>query len=342
MPNQIFNRILITRLKYIGDIILTTPLIKNIRLNYPNAYIAYLGDKKGVSLLDGNPHLDEIISFDFSKEIIYQQMELFYKLHSKKFDLAIDLYSNPRSALLTYATGAKVRIGYDKPGRNWAYTDKVKDDGKLKSAIDHHNQVLKVLDIEPKNYETEIFLSDSEKKEAERYLNWQGVKFEKPLVAIHPGATWKNKILPKEKFAELIDLIGAKLGAEIILSLGPNDEELKNYILQNTFAKVHALRVLPVRQLAAVLSFCKIFISNDCGPMHIGPAISLKTIGIFGPEPPEVWFPYNESNGHKFFFSKIDCSPCRKTECHLTGNDYLKCMKLISVDEIFNCIKERF
>ena len=91
-------------------------------------------------------------------------MELFYKLHSKKFDLAIDLYSNPRSALLTYATGAKVRIGYDKPGRNWAYTDKVKDDGKLKSAIDHHNQVLKVLDIEPKNYETEIFLSDSEKK----------------------------------------------------------------------------------------------------------------------------------------------------------------------------------
>ena len=341
MQNDRFNRILISRLKFIGDIILTTPLIKSIRKEFPNSYIAYLGDKKGVSLLEGNPYLDEIFPFDFSRNKFIQQLEYLHKLHSKNFDLAIDLFCNPRSAILTYATGANTRIGYESRGRSWAYTIKVKDDGKIKSAIEHHSQILNALKIEPKSFETEIFLSKDEKKEAARFLNWQGVKFEKPLVAFHIGATWPNKIWPIEKFTELADLICAKLGAEIILSFGPNDENLKNILIQKSFGNIHALPVLPVRQLAAILSHAKVFVSNDCGPMHIGPAIGLKTLGIFGPEPPEIWFPYDKNLGHKFFFSDIDCSPCRKTFCDLVGEENLKCMKNISILEIFNAIKER-
>lgn len=95
-----FRRILLTRLKFIGDIVLTTPLIRTLRDRFPNAYIGYLGDKNGVSLLEHNPYLDEIFSFDFNKNTVLQQLQLFYRLNRKHFDLVVDLFCNPRSALL--------------------------------------------------------------------------------------------------------------------------------------------------------------------------------------------------------------------------------------------------
>jgi ADP-heptose:LPS heptosyltransferase len=328
-------------LKYIGDIVLTTPLIHTLRDAYPGAYIAYLGESKGVSLLEHNPYLNEIFPIDFARKAWAQQLRLFAQLYRKRFDLVVDLFCNPRSALLSYATRAPVRVGGDLRGRGRLYTIRLKDDGTPKSAIDFHYQSLKAVGIQPKYYDTEIFLTDDEKKEARRYLQWQGVDFGRPVVAIHAGATWDNKMWLKESFAKLMDLISAKLGAEILLSPGPDDQDLMKYLKEKTFGRVHVLPVLPVRQLAGVLSQCKVFVSNDCGPMHIGVAVGTKTIGIFGPEPVDIWFPYDRGKGHVPMFKKIFCSPCRTTTCFRTGDEYLECMKLLSVGEVYDAVKER-
>ena len=340
MENK-FKNILLTRLKYIGDIVLTTPLIRTLRDRFPGAYIAYLGEKKGVSLLEENPYLDEIIPVDFSRNAFLEQLRLMPLLYRKRFDLVIDLYCNPRSAILSYATGAPVRVGGDLRGRGKLYTVRLRDDGTPKSAIDFHYQSLSVVGIQPKYHDTEIFLSDEEKKEARRYMEWQSVDFSRPVVALHPGATWPNKMWLRENFSELMDLFSAKLNAEIILSPGPDDDELMNYLTGKTFGRVHLLPVLPVRQLAGILSQCNVFVSNDCGPMHIGVAVGTKTIGIFGPEPTEVWFPYDPAKGHLAMFKKLFCSPCRTTSCYREGDGYLECMKQVSVGEVFDAVRER-
>ena len=122
-----------------------------------------------------------------------------------------------------------------------------------------------------------------------------------------------------------------------------------NYAIAGTTASslaatgnaVVALPILPVRQLAGVFSACNVLVSNDCGPMHIGVAVGTKTLGIFGPEPPEVWFHYPLEDGHLALFKKIECSPCRQTSCHRAGTGYLECMKLISVDEILEEVGKR-
>ena len=336
-----FNRILLTRMKYIGDVVLTTPIIKTLRETYPDAHIAYLGDAKAVSLLQNNPYLNEIIPFDFTKDSFAYQVKMYAAMFTGNYDLTIDLYSNPRSALMTYATRAKVRIGGDARGRGKLYTIRISDDGSLKSAIDYHYQSLAPLGIKATNYTTEIFLTEEEKSEAQQVLRSIGVTPLRPVIAIHPGATWPNKIWLKEQFAGLIARLVKETDVEIVLSPGPKDAELMDYLSQADRSRVHTLPLMPVRPLAAVLSQCSVFVSNDCGPMHIGVAVGTKTIGIFGPEPIEIWFPYDRNKGHLPMFKKIHCSPCRTTSCFRQGEEYLECMKLITVDEVFTAVKER-
>jgi ADP-heptose:LPS heptosyltransferase len=234
-----------------------------------------------------------------------------------------------------------VRIGKDVPGRGRLYTHRMGDAGSLTSAIDYHFSYVKPLGVLPTHRTTEIFLSDDEKREARIFLKHQDVDLSRPIVAIHPGATWPNKMWLKESFAELIDLLRAKLKVEILLSPGPDDGGLMQSILAASSANAHLLPVLPVRQLAGILSQCDVFVSNDCGPMHIGVAVGTKTIGIFGPEPVQVWFDYAASGGHTPLFKKIECSPCRVTACFREGDHFMECMKLIRVEEVFGEVKKR-
>ncbi|HAP35307.1 MAG TPA: hypothetical protein DCQ28_04960 [Bacteroidetes bacterium] len=336
-----FKKILLTRMKYIGDVVLTTPIIRTLREAYPETYISYLGDAKAVSLLQNNPFLDEIIPFDFSKDSLPYQLKMYALMYSKGFDLTIDLYSNPRSALMTFATRATMRIGGDSKSRGKFYTHRISDDGLLKSAIDYHYMSLKPLGIVPKHYKTEIFLTVEERSDAKRLLQSIGVDVLKKIVAIHPGATWPNKIWLKEHFAGLIKNIIEKTDCEIILSPGPHDSELMNYLKNQYTSRVTILPMLPVRELASILSQSTVFVSNDCGPMHIGVAVGTKTIGIFGPEPIEIWFPYDRNEGHLPMFKKLFCSPCRTTSCFREGNETMECMKLITVEEVFKAVRER-
>jgi len=339
MPD--FNRILLTRMKFIGDVVLTTPVIRAVREQYPDAYIAYLTDKKTAPLLEHNPYLNEIIPFDFSRPDIFEQPRVAFLLRRRKFDVVVDLFSNPRTALLSWASGAPMRIGKDVNGRGKLYTHRIGDYGAMKPAIEFHYQYVKPLGVGMTHFKTEIFLTDDEKREARIFLKHQDVDVSKPVIAIHVGASWPNKVWLKENFAELIDLLRAKLGVEIILSAGPGDEEMVSSIINNSSGKVFRLPLLPLRQLAAIFSQCKVFLSNDCGPMHIGVAVGTPTIGIFGPEPPEVWFNYSAAEGHKALFKKIECSPCRTTACFREAEHFMDCMKLITVAEVFGEIQSR-
>jgi lipopolysaccharide heptosyltransferase II len=341
-----YNHILLTRLKYIGDIVLTTPLIHTLRDRFPDAYIAYLGDKNGVSLLEQNPYLDEIFSIDFSRNTILQQLGLFYQLNRKHFDLVIDLFCNPRSALLSFATRAPVRVGGNLPGRGKLYTIRIKDDGIPKSAVEFHYQSLKAAGIEPKYFAPEIFLAEDEKKESRRYLEWQGIDFSKPIVALHPGGTWPAKLWPAERFADLADLLVAKMHAQIILTKGPRDGEAAGKVESAIVGGVLSLPVLPLRQLAAILSLCAACVANDSGPMHIAAAVGTPTIGLFGPGEENIWFPYTPafpggSPKHIALRKDVPCHPCHLNVCNRTGNEYMECMKLLSVNEVFNAVKER-
>jgi heptosyltransferase-3 len=335
-----FSRILLTRMKFIGDVVLTTPVIRSVRTAYPDAYLAYMGEKGAVSLLEHNRHLNEIIPFDFSRPTILEQQRVAWALRRRHFDLAIDLFGNPRSALLTYLTGAKVRVGPERKGRGRLYTLQVRDDGKPKTAIEFHNQYIRAVGIEPVSSRPEIILTEDEKKEARRYLQWLDrerglIDFAKPVIGIHPGATWPAKRWLPERFAELADQLTAKLSAQVLLVGGSNERTILDEVAAHAFAGVKVLPALPLRQLAATIAHCSLFIANDAGPMHIAAAVGVPTIGIFGPGEENIWFPYSPEDGHLALRRDVPCHPCHLDMCNRSGQEHMECMTLLTVEDVY-------
>jgi lipopolysaccharide heptosyltransferase II len=340
------ERIVISRMKFIGDVVLTTPVVRALRDKFPSAHIAYLAEKQAVSLLEGNPYLNELIPFDFSKPAILEQLRVIRRLRKGKFDVFIDLFCNPRTAMIARASGAPVRIGKEVRGRGKLYTDRIIDDERPKSAIEYHYQYVRPLGVDRSHLRTEIFLSDEEKREAGIYLKWQDVDPEKPIIGLHPGATWPAKMWPAERFADLIDLIKAKLDAHVVLTQGPRDGAIIEEISRRAVGNATFLKVVPLRQLAAILSKFNLYVANDSGPMHIAAAVGTKTIGIFGPGEENIWFPYTPpfyeaSAGHLALRKDVPCHPCHLDYCNRKGKEYMECMNLLSVKEVFEEIRKR-
>lgn len=334
-----FKRILLTRMKFVGDIVLTTPVVQSVRHAFPEAFIAYMGDRSAVQLLEQNPHLDEIIPFDYSRLSIMEQPRVVWQLRRRKFDLAIDMFGNPRSALLTYLSGAAMRVGLARPGRGKLYTLQVHDDATPKTAVEFHNQLIRAVGIEPVDSNPAIYLSDDERREARIYLRWLGFEdnptdFSRPIVGIHPGASWPAKRWLPERFAAVADMLAAKLGAQIVISSGPKDDDAVREVNARMASNGKILRNLPLRQLAAIISHCDVFISNDAGPMHIAAAVGTATIGLFGPGEENIWFPYAREAGHIALRKNVPCHPCHLDFCNRAGDGYMECMKLLSVDEV--------
>lgn len=337
-PRLTYRRVLITRMRFIGDIVLTTPVLRSVRAACPDAFIAYMGDASAVTLLEGNPFLDEIIPYNYARPALFEQARVGFLLKRKKFDVAIDLFGNPRSALLVRLSGAPVRVGPDRKERGRLYTIRVADDGAPKTAVEFHNSYIAAAGIPPVAKDPELFLSEDERRDAASYLRWACAEDPgpggRPLIGIHPGATWPAKHWLPERFAELADRLRAKLGAHVILTSGPGDSLTVSAVRSRAVSAPTALNVLPLRQLAAVISRCAAFVSNDAGPMHIAAALGVPTVGLFGPGEEEIWFPYDRSRGHTPLRKDVPCHPCHLDVCTREGDAFMECMKLLSVAEV--------
>ncbi len=331
------SKILITRLRFIGDVILTTPVIRAVRQNFPNSHIAYLADKNALTLLENNPYLDELIPFDFNWNL-KEQISFFKKLREKKFDIVIDLFGNPRSAIITFLSRAKIRIGGEFGWRKFLYTHTIPRTNERKNAIKFHFDYLKPLGIEASDFKTEIFLLKEEIDWGKNYLKGKGLDpDEEIIVGLHPGATWPAKMWLKENFAKLADQIVSNFKTKIAITHSESETKLAYEVYNLTSKKdIVVLDALNLRQLASVIANFDFYISNDCGPMHISVAVGTKTIGLFGPGEEDIWFPYPESEGHKALRVDVECHPCHLNFCDKTGENYMKCMKLLTVEIVFN------
>lgn len=327
------RRILVTRMKYIGDVVLTTPVIHALRTAFPDAMLSYMGDAAAVSLLRENPYLNEIIPFDFSRPTLLEQPRIAWLLRRRRFDWVIDLFGNPRSALLTFLTGAPVRVGLERKGRGRLYTVQVKDDGRPKTAVEFHLQFLRAVGVEPSTHRPELFLSGRERADAAaRFASGR------PVVAIHPGATWPAKMWMAERFARVADELQNRHGVKVVLTGGPHDAEILENVRSRTSPAVQTVLNPPLRELAALYAVSAAVLSNDAGPMHIAAAVGTPTIALFGPGEENIWFPYEASEGHRALRKDVHCHPCHLDFCNRTGDGFMECMKLLQVEEVVSAV----
>lgn len=337
------KRILVSRLRFMGDIILTTPLLRALGEAYPTAKITYLAETPYISLLQNHPFVHERAAFDFKglRQMgplaqLQHQVRFLKKLRHAKFDLAIDLFGNPRSALQVWLSGARIRVGGDFKGRGKLYNLRINYRNLRIDAIQFHLKTLEPLGIEiPANPVTEIFTTSEEDQQAQVFLKSKGLDGTQPIIGIHPGATWPAKMWFWERFAALVQQIQTELKLPVLLTHGPGEESRITKIQQALPQKIPTTGVLSLRELAAVLKKLSVYVSNDCGPLHLAVAVGTKTLGIFGPGEPDIWFPYDTNRGHRFLHKAQACWPCHKDFCK--NKD---CMRAIEVNEVFETVRE--
>lgn len=340
-----YRRILLSRLRFMGDVILTTPLIRQMRRLFPEARLAYLTDERFAPLLEHNPHLNDIIAVRTQRADSFFQnalatTRLMRYLRRQKFDLTIDLFGNPRTALQCWITGAPTRVGGDFRGRRRLYTVLVPQDNQLRTAIAFHWRSFSALGLALGDNRTEVFLSDAERRWAKEYLSSKGVSLNRPIIGLHPGATWPNKRWPAQKFGDVAKHL-SRDGIQIVITRGPNEREFAEAVVQSAgdaAPQLIVLDVLHLRQLAAVLGQLSVYVANDCGAMHLAVAVGTKTLGIFGPSQPEIWFPYSREDGHLSLVESVDCRPCHKDYCPLGT---LACLENLSPSRVVKEILQR-
>ncbi|MEW6686514.1 MAG: lipopolysaccharide heptosyltransferase II [Candidatus Edwardsbacteria bacterium] len=336
-----FQRILISRLRFIGDVILTTPVIRAFRENFPTAKLSFLVEKENSPVLENNPDLNEILTFERNWSLI-KQIKFIRHLRQKHFDLAVDFFCNPRSAYLTFLTNAKWRIGYDVRLRGRIYHQRVRVKEKV-NAVESHLTLVSALGLSvPQDRTPRVFLSESEKIWAKNFLRQKGIEPGKLLIGLHPGASWPAKRWPKERFFDLATQFMKNCGAKIIWVIGPKEKDLSPFPHRGESERGQQesfliLQNFLLRQLAAVISQCDLFIANDGGPMHLACALGTPTLAIFGPSEPEIWFPYSFFKKYRVVVSQVPCRPCHQDFC---PDKTLRCMTELSVGKIFNEAQE--
>ncbi|MFH1381172.1 MAG: lipopolysaccharide heptosyltransferase II, partial [Candidatus Omnitrophota bacterium] len=333
----VHKRILLTRTDRIGDVVLSTPAIKAVRDKYPDSYIAFMVRPYAKDIVDGNPYLDEVIIYDkYGKQKGLISTILFaLDLRKKKFDLSIMLHPTNRVHLISFLAGIPKRIGYDRK-LSYLLTRKVphlKQEGK-KHESEYTLDLLKTIGIAAKEKELFVPVHEKDIEKVEKLLSEYHVGKDVLLIAINPGASSRSKMWPPRNFAKLADSLTEKFRARIlIVSNAANKEAANATALAMKYEPVNFAGRTTVGELAALLTKCDLFISNDSGPVHIASAVGTPVVSIFGRRNPGLsprrWGPTGKRN--VVFHKDVGCDPCLAEDCKIK----FKCLEAITSDEVF-------
>ncbi|MDD2752450.1 MAG: lipopolysaccharide heptosyltransferase II, partial [Candidatus Omnitrophica bacterium] len=337
-PCDDFARILIVRTDRIGDVILSTPVIKALKVKYPFSFIAMMVAPAAKDIVEGNPYLDEVIIYDKDAKHKgwFASMKFARNLKRKKFDLAVILHPTNRVHLVTFFAGIKRRIGYNRK-LGFLLTDRIthtKQYGE-KHELEYNLDLLKVLGIEAQDRDLFMPLKKESENWVDELFKEKGIKQEDRLLAIHPAASCPSKIWPHERFAEVADRLVDKYGFKVLVVGGPKDITLAQDVTGHMLHEaINLAGKTSVSQLASVLKRCRLFISNDSGPVHIGSAVEVPVISIFGRNQkglsPLRWGPVGQKD--KIAQKSIGCVECLAHNCVKN----FACLKAVTTDYVLD------
>lgn len=353
-----FKNILVINLMHIGDLMIVTPVLRTLRHAYPQARLSLLADKKLADLVCCNPHLDECLLID--KKGADDKLPAFIKfighIRSKKFDLVINLHRNERASALAAFSGAGRIAGYAKPGFSWFFDKVVDNNHWIQHQVLAHFEALISTDIIRKedidDAGLEMVLPPGAEESAANL--WQKAYPDpgtaKKVVAFNIGASWPTKRWLPEYFARVADSLiedgcliaffGGSMDQAIVdecVSFMKHREnrqdENKNPLITRFTGRVS------LGELAALLKRCALMITTDSGPMHVGIAMHIPIVTMFGASPVPGFYPYDGKD--ILIKTPAPCHPCGIHDCPKQGKEHFMCMKLIPPEAVLAAARQQ-
>lgn len=368
------KRILIIKLRHIGDVLLTVPTIRALKENFPDANISALVNKRTEEMLCDNPLLDEIIVYDRNikglpiSQKIKGEINFISGLKKREFDLVVDLTSGDRPALLSYLSGARYRIGNNPMGKGFlgkrlAYTHLSNVDQKRRHTVEYNLDTVREFGIDTKDKTVDFYFNNEDEQYIDNFLKENSVSKNNILVHVHPTSRWLFKTWNDKSMAEIIDYLQIKKKTRVIVTSSPEKKELDKAKKILKLCKSKPLELIgktSLKQLGALSKRTNLFFGVDSAPMHIAAAVDTPVIALFGPsgafhwgpwdnnykgQGSRVWGqekPYSKQSGlqtfgkHTVIQKDWDCIPCGKDGCE--GTKISRCLEEISVESVIKIL----
>jgi lipopolysaccharide heptosyltransferase II len=343
--SQRVKEILIIRTAYIGDVIMTLPILKPLKEMYKDAKITFLTGSRGKEVLEKNSFIDEILTYDafwfypkgFREAGKDYWTFLIKILRSKSYDLVIEARGDIRDiALLAYLSRAKYRISYNIGGGGYLLTHIVPFK-EIKHKVEYHLDIVRFLGCEVNQVDWLIYLTPEEKNYAKNKLLEKGIEETDLVVGIHPGGRLDLKCWSSQKFAEVADWIIERYGAKVVFTGAEKEKGLiENIMKRMENPTVNLSGKIDLRLLSGLIERFNLFICNDSAPLHIASAMKTPTVAIFGPSKSRETGPYG--NLHRVVEKDFPCRyTCDENSCH--HERFHACMKDITVEDVFEAVK---
>lgn len=284
------RRILVTQLRRLGDVVLTTALLPDLRRAFPEAAVDFLVGDRAAPLLEHHPLIGERIIYDRAGAT-----RSWRAVRARRYDWVIDPQSSPRTAPLALVSGAPVRAGFGVRGWGWVYTHRLPRAGRPTEYVARERQrLLEMLGVQIAPARTSLSITLEERARGRALLESRGIQLSGPIVALVLSAGESNKEWPPEHFGALVQALAAD-GVRAVAFEMPGDAEK---LARATAVSPRLVNVATpaLRDFMGALIACDLLVSADTGPAHIATALGVSRVTIFGPEPPAAWTPADDSS----------------------------------------------
>lgn len=317
------------RPRFLGDLCLTLPALEAARAACPGAKVGYVLEQGLAPLLAGDPRIDRVFAVP-GKPSAGETLALIGAIRAWRPDAVFDCFCNPRTAVWTFGSGARVRVGYPNKGwRSALYTHHARP--RTLSATGFHLASVAALgwNVPATPATPRLAVPDAARADARAALRALGVADGARLLGMHPGARWPTRRWDPANFAALAArALAAFADAVVLVTAGPGEEDAAHACLAGLPAgRAHVVAGWPLPRFVALQSLCAAFVSGDTGPLHTAVASGARTLGLITRNRPAMFFPYPQAEGHRAYYARVECSPCHRDVC-----DDLRCLHRLTAE----------
>ena len=366
------KRVLVVRLRSIGDTVLATPSLIALKRFQPKAHVDILLEDWVAPLLEGHDAVDNII---IAGKTFTEKLATARELRKRKYDVVFNLHGGSTSTFLAYATGAKHRVGYAGYRYAFLYTDLLSSSSDFwqqefthsaeqQLALLGHTGVpvndrprsrLTVLPSALESVERKLTTETQRHRQAETRAvasvpaeagdatpsgdpeGRNATVMERAHYALlHPAAAFDTKTWPIENFARIAEHL-TNIGFQTIAVAAKNEAAILENLKAASKVPVLTFNDLTLPEITALASMAKLFVGNDSGIAHIAAAVNTPTVVIFGSSNRNHWYPWTDAPS-EIVFNQLPCQPCPGYECK--EFDDPKCIQNITVDQVLNAIEK--
>lgn len=330
------RRICLIKPSAFGDVVQTLPLLPVLRERFPQASVSWVIQDGLADLLEGHPYLDEVIRVE-RRPSLHSWRGLLRRLKQARFDLVFDLQGLLRTAVMTAATRAPLRIGLEtaREGSRLACHFLLPDTGRMVPAHLRYWRVAEALGMERFRRETVVPILSEDRDWARQRLE----PISGPVLAVHPGARWPTKRWPADKFAVVAAKARRVFGLSPVI-IGGRDElpfaGQLGHLLRRFLPSAPAMNLAgetSLRQLAAILEKADVLLSNDSGPMHLAAGLGTPVVGVFTCTDPRRSGPPGEE--HELVSTAVFCAGSYKKRCPHRGHKHMACMEELAIERVW-------